>query len=87
MVFDASEALADRYSTVAFAPMPDYPVCGTVVLSRLPFDGWVSAQQYPTGYVRDSEFEFALVAVDLPTPTDGVSQWVEAFDDLAKEKH
>ena len=73
------EALADQYTTAAFSPMPGYPVCGTVVFTDLPFDGWVATQQQPTALMRAPGFEFALVAVDIPTPTKGIDPWVESF--------
>lgn len=79
---ELADALADRYPTAAFTPMPGFPECGTVVFTRLPFDGWVSPQRHPTAFVRAPGFEFALVAVDLPTPTDGIGPWLDAFDDL-----
>lgn len=79
---ELADALADRYPTAAFTPMPGFPECGTVVFTRLPFDGWVSTQRHPTAFVRAPGFEFALVAVDLPTPTDGIGPWLDAFDDL-----
>lgn len=79
---DLTETLADHYPTAAFTPMPGLPECGTAVFTRLPFDGWVSQQRHPTAFVRAPGFEFALVAVDLPTPTDGIGPWLDAFDDL-----
>ena len=57
---ELTETLADRYSTAAFTPMPAFPECGTVVFTRLPFDGWVSTQRHPTAFVRAPGFEFAL---------------------------
>ena len=78
-----TEELAGLYPHAVFAPMPSYPECGTVVLSRVPLDGWATAQRHPTGFVRGSGFGFTLVAVDLPTPTDGAQQWAMGFEALA----
>lgn len=80
-----SDALEDRYATAAFSPMPGFPECGTVVFTHLPFDGWVATQQRPTALVRAPGIEFALVAVDFPTPTDGIEPWVESFDQLISD--
>lgn len=79
---ELTDELARSYPTAAFTPMPGFPECGTVVFTRLPLDGWVSAQRYPTAFVRAPGFEFALIAVDLPTPTDGIGPWLNAFDGL-----
>ncbi|MHA6509038.1 endonuclease/exonuclease/phosphatase family protein [Tessaracoccus sp. Y1736] len=79
------EALADQYTTAAFSPMPGNPVCGTVVFTDLPFDGWVATQQQPTALMRAPGFEFALVAVDIPTPTDGITPWVGSFDEFIED--
>jgi endonuclease/exonuclease/phosphatase (EEP) superfamily protein YafD len=82
---ELTQALADRYPTAAFTPMPGYPACGTVVFTDLPFDGWVATQRHPTAVLRAPGFEFTLVAVDLPTPTAGLSHWLKAFDDLIED--
>lgn len=79
---ELTEILDGRYPNAAFTPMPGFPECGTVVFTRLPFDGWVSTQRHPTAFVQAPGFEFALVAVDLPTPTDGIGPWLDAFGDL-----
>ncbi|AQP45773.1 endonuclease/exonuclease/phosphatase family protein [Tessaracoccus flavus] len=77
--------LAERYPTAEFVPLPTYPVCGTVLLTHLPFDGWVAGQRHPTALLRAPGFEFALVAVDFPTPTHGLGPWLDAFDGLIED--
>lgn len=76
------DALADRFPTAEFTPMRTLPHCGTVVFSRLPVDGGDSTRAHPTAFVKAPAFEFALVAVDLPTPTEAIGPWLGAFDEM-----
>lgn len=77
--------LSDLYPAADFTPMPGFPRCGSIVLSRHPMTAWLDGRQHPTAKVHAPGFSFELVAVDLPTPTDGISPWVESFDELTAD--
>ena len=77
--------LGDLYPAAAFTPMSGFPRCGSIVLSRHPMTAWLDGRQHPTAKVHAPGFWFELVAVDLPTPTDGISPWLESFDELTAD--
>jgi endonuclease/exonuclease/phosphatase (EEP) superfamily protein YafD len=77
--------LGDLYQTAAFTPMPGFSRCGSLVLSRHPMTAWLDGRQHPTATVNAPGFSFELVAVDFPTPTDGITPWVGSFDELTAD--
>lgn len=76
------ERLGGLYPSSAYSRMDGSFECGTVVLSRHPIDAWVEGPSHPTAMVHSPGLTFALVAVDLPTPTRGMKAWLESFDEL-----
>jgi len=73
-----------------FHPMAHLPECGTFVFSRTPLrplSGPTDPQ--PVVEVARPDGPLVLLPVDLPTPTNGVTPWLEGFGhlDAAAQAH
>lgn len=64
----------------AFRPMPNYPICGSAVLSRTPLREVTSVvDEPPIVEVLGADRPLYVIPVDVPTPTEGVRPWARAF--------
>jgi len=63
-----------------FHPMPHLPECGTFVFSRTPLRQLSApGDAQPVVEVDRPDGPLVLLPVDLPTPTAGVTPWLDAF--------
>ena len=63
--------------------MPHLPECGTFVFSRLPLrELSTPADAQPVVEVQQRGGALALLPVDFPTPSKGITQWLDSFTQL-----
>lgn len=89
--FDSTQrsALGDAWSQAlphsAFHPMSRQSGCGTLVASRTPLRTLSAPEDaQPVVEVGRPSGPLVLLPVDLPTPTNGVDPWLDAFAHLSE---